>query len=106
MHVELLPAANAERRPVQDPKIVCPEKLHLLREYVNFLSAHNNDVNQYSQLILAGIDGDRRKGVKTRADESLQQYHEARTKYVDHVREHGCDSHNEPASSGDPEWTK
>ena len=84
-------AVKAERYSLPDLKSICPQKLYFLKEYVDFLSAHNNDVSEYSKLIIAGVDGDHRNGVKNRVEESLHRYHEARKKYVDHLREHGCD---------------
>ena len=72
--------------------ILCPEKTKLLAEYLAALDLHSRDVNEYSNTLRAGVDGDLLEMVKRRMQESREQSAKARQQYAAHLKEHCCDS--------------
>ena len=71
---------------------LCHEKTTLLAEYVAALNRHSRDVNEYSDTLRAGVDGDLLEMVKRRMQESREQTAKARKQYAAHLEEHRCDS--------------
>ena len=69
----------------------CQTKLFLLKEYVAALDIHNKDVRAYSDFINTAVDGDLLNMVKKRIKESHERTIDARKRYLDHVKEHGCE---------------
>ena len=72
------------------PNGVCPEKISLLRGYVYQLHLHNEDVREYANYVICGLDGDGLTNLKERMAESKDRFQDARKSYTDHRREHGC----------------
>jgi len=54
----------------QPTNAVCPEKITLLRDYVSQLHLHNEDVRDYAQYVISGLDGDGLTTRKKRLEES------------------------------------
>ena len=72
------------------PKDVCPEKVSLLNDYVSQLHFHSEDVREYAQYVISGLDGDGLTALQKRMAESKDRFRDARKRYTDHLDEHGC----------------
>jgi hypothetical protein len=70
---------------------LCPTEAGLLIEYVAALDSHLKDVDEYSDMLRVGLDGDLFEVVRRRMQESREQTAEARKRYAAHREEHGCD---------------
>ena len=70
---------------------LCPEKTELLDDYVTALNLHSKDVNEYSNTVRAGLDGELLEMVRERMQESRERTALARKRYAAHLEEHRCD---------------
>jgi hypothetical protein len=69
---------------------LCSKKTELLAEYVAALNLHSLHVNEYSNTVRAGLDGDLIETVRSRMQESREQTALARKRYSAHLEEHRC----------------
>jgi hypothetical protein len=70
---------------------LCSKKTDLLAEYVTALNLHSVHVNEYSNTVRAGLNGDLLEMVTKRMQESQEQTALARKRYATHLEKHQCD---------------
>ena len=82
------PGKERQRLPVSSPQ--CPQHRDLLQEYLDGLEAVRTVSREYQEMITYGNDWGAMRLLKAKLDERKEALRDARHRYAEHKREHGC----------------